>query len=450
VKEGRQESGLDLNTINFSINGQAVAYLVGHDAGLEAADTSSYYYRIYSSVSNLANGEYNIAVIGKDMAMNSLNEDTAQSHWTFVVDRRIPADPEFSLVGGFLDPLGGERWYSTRSPDFIVDFSSESNPVTIVDTMMTDTPTEGNAANCTNTSFNIFLCKFSSPKTSGGMFWADYGVIVKAFKTLADGTDSPAGEWVFDFTVDSEAPEFVPAFQTRFMDNINLTIGAVVSNENHPLAADLEILGRHYTPIYSTNNGSFYYFVWPVPDYAKDTDEGPQSMTLTLSDFAGNHHSVTLPVYIDLTAPRVEDLGIDVSNTVKIGNELFTAQPNVTVTGRFVDDDIDKVWVMPGDFNQTSGSLEGKKYADLSRTAGVPTSFSVSVRLIDPGAGKLAKAPMVYNFMLINQINDMQLFVRDKAGHVSQRSLKVITDIIAPESPMFCLGEDWYSCIPSP
>jgi|GEM_PF-7065889 len=449
VREGRQESGLYEEVISFTINGELVSYIIEHNEALEEADPANQYYRIYYPVDRIDDGVYDVAIEGADLAMNSFSEADASSHWTFEVDRRWPADPGFSLVGGFKGE-GEDRWYSRTSPDFIIDFSAESNPVTVVDVMMEDAPTEGSAATCTETGndSNIFRCVFTTPKLSVGAFWADYGVLIKAFKTLDDGTDSPVGTWgPFLFTVDDQPPEFVPIMQTRFMDNINLTVGAIVSNENHRLHADLEIFGEHYAPLYSSNNGSFYYFVWAVPDYTKD-QEGETSIKITLADFAMNSRTVTVPVYVDLTAPRVENISIDITNTVKIGTELFTANPNVTVSGRFIDDDIDKVWIMPGDFNETTGTLEGKKYADIKYDGSRPESFTVSVRLIDPGAGTLARAPVVYNYMLINQINNMTLYVRDKAGHVSYRSMRVISDIAPPIEPVFCLGEEWFNCMP--
>jgi hypothetical protein len=447
VKEGKQESGIWEDSFNFTINGKAAAFVIDHDADLEASDPNAYYYRIYYSVSNLKDGEYDISVVGKDLAMNGLDESSVSAAWTFIVDRNIPKDPGFTLVGGFPDQTG-ERWYSRESPDFIMDFSAERDPVTITDVIMEDTPTEGGAANCTNTSRNVFRCVFTTPKTSSGVFWADYGVIVKAFKSLDDGTDSNTGSYgPFPFTVDDQPPEFTPVMKTRFMDNINLTIGAIVTNENHPLYGDMEMFGAHYFPIYSSRNGTFYYFVWAVPDYDKDK-EGPTGMVITLSDFAQNKRSVTVPVYLDLTAPRIDNVSIVVSNTVEIGKELFTAQPNVTVSGRLIDDDIDRVWVMPGDFNNATMTLEGKKYADIKYSGGVPESFTVSVRLMDPSAGKKTTSAIRYNMMLINQINNMTLYVSDKAGHVSHRQLKVISDIVPPNAPMFCLGENWVACMP--
>jgi hypothetical protein len=448
VKEGRQQSGIWRESVNMTVDGRAVSYTIEHVAELEDSDSQNNYFRIYYHASALADGDYDVSLDAKDLAGNELDESQSSSHWAFTVDRNAPEPPAFSLVGGWPDQTG-ERWYARESPDFMLDFSANRNSVTVVDVMMEDAATEGGAANCTNTSRNVFLCRFATPKAPGGIFWADYGVIVKAFKTLDDGTNSNIRSYgPFAFTVDDQPPSFIPALQTRFMDNFNLTIGAVVTNENHPLFADIELFGVHYAPYYSSNNGSSYYFMWDIPDYGKEK-EGPTTLVLTLSDFAQNRRSVSIPVYLDLTAPRLDNISIDISNTVDIGTELFTAQPNVTVSGRFIDDDIDRVWVVPGDFNMTSGSLEGKKYADIRYAGSVPESFSVSVRLFDPGAGTKMRTPIKYNFMLINQINNMNLYVRDKAGHVSTRKLKVISDIVAPSSPMFCLGENWIDCMPT-
>jgi hypothetical protein len=437
VREGRLESGIFEDSLNITVNNDVLEASIEHDEQLEAMDPNNYYYKIYFPVPNAPDNEYEVSIEGTDLATNPFNEDTASSHWTFIVDRSFPADPYFRLVDGFPGPPGSDRWYADHSPDFIIDFSDEPNPVTIVDVMMEATETEGGAANCTNTSFNIFLCKFTTPKSpssEAGAFWADYGVIIKAFKTLDDDTDSPTGEFgPFQFTVDDQAPIFAPDFQRRFMDNINLTIGALVTNEHHPLHADMEILGEHYNPIYSSNDGAFYYFTWEVPDYTKE-DEGDQNMTITLFDFAGNKNSVTVPVYIDLTAPRLENVTVDISNTIMIGEELFTASPNVTISGNFIDDDIAEVWIVPGDYDAVTQSFEGRKSADITYVDGVPQSFSLSVRLLDPEAGSLATSPIMHRYMLINQVNNMTLFARDLAGHVSHKKLSVISDIAPPLS----------------
>ncbi|MFC1741242.1 carboxypeptidase-like regulatory domain-containing protein [Nanoarchaeota archaeon] len=448
VKEGTGESGLFNNSVDFLMNGHAVTYSIERAREYEALDPNSRYHKIYHSVDNLDDGDYNIAVEGTDLALNPFNEDSTSSHWTFNIDRNVPANPYFELIGGFSGPPGDDRWYVTKSPDFIVDFSAEPNDVTLVDIIMESTPTEGEAADCTETEYNIFYCKFATPKTTGGMAWMDYGVIIKAYKILDDKTQSNTGTYgPFKFTVDDQAPDYTLAFQTRFMDNINLTLFAWVKNERHSLYADLEVLGQHYKPLYTSGQEQLYYFVWNVPDYKK-VDEGNTSMKVTLSDFAGNKRSVTIPVYIDLTAPRIANLTIGISNTVEIGTELFTSYPSVVVSGTLIDDDIDRVWVYPGDFNETTGVANDKKLANITYVDGKPDAFTVSVKLPDPSVGGLALSPIVYSHMLINHINNMSIFASDIAGHISRRDLQVITDITPPSGPLFCLGEDWTKCLP--
>jgi len=70
------------------------------------------------------------------------------------------------------------------------------------------------------------------------------------------------------------------------------------------------------------------------------------------------------------------------------------------------------------------------------------------VKLIDPSAGKSAKSAIVYNYMLINQINNMTLYAKDTAGHISTKKLRVISDFTPPMSPTFCVGESYSSCLP--
>jgi hypothetical protein len=459
IKEGVQESGLYEEGLSFTLNGEPVTYFIEHDLEAEANDPVHHYFRIYAPVANLEDGIYHVAVDGSDLAKNWFDETNYPAHWAFDVDTSIPEDPEFRLVGGRKDPTGGDRWYVDHSPDFIIDFSLERDPVTVVDVFMESAPSQGNAAVCNETDdFNVFLCRFTTPKPGSsqvGPFWADYGVIVEAFQTLADGTDSDSGMYgPFPFTVDDEAPDFDVAMNTRFMGDVNLTVGVIVRNEHHPLEASMGILGGTYAPYYSSNNGSFYYFIWDVPDF-DSADEGATDLTLTLSDFAGNSNSKTVPVYIDLTPPSIADVTIEVSDTVPIGTELFTAQPNVTVSGTFVDEDIFKVWIMPGDYDPITETYGEKKNADLIFDVnGIPESFIVSVNLMDPSAGIPVQEPEVYsymlNYMLISQINNMTLFVMDTAGHLSHKPLRVISDIAPPLPPTFCVGEEGLLCMPVP
>jgi hypothetical protein len=455
VREGRDESGVYNNSINFTVNGAPVKYIMTHDAALEAIDASSQYFMISYPAVNLKNGIYTIRVTGTDKARNPFDQSDLASEWSFFVDDNIPYEPEFSLIDGFPAEFGPDRWYARSSPDFVLDFTNEIAPVTLVDISMMDSPTAGEAAACVNSSFNVFTCKFKEPKTSSGSTWADYGVIAKAYKTLTDGTKSHTGNWTFEFTVDDQPPlfNFTPRdspsmnsrMRLRFMDNINLTLFAAVMNEHHPLKADIEILGKHYTPYYSPNNGEFYDFIWPVPDY-QSAEEGYADLTLTLSDFAHNSQSVTRQVYIDLTAPRLEDINVEYSsNTVNIGGEMFTGGNRITVTGNFIDEDIETVWTVPGNYDNTTGITEGKAFGELIYDGKVPISFIVNVSLPNPEVGKKESA-FLYNEMLINSINNMTLYVRDTAGHESSKKLRVIRDYTPPMDPMFCVGEDAENC----
>jgi hypothetical protein len=311
---------------------------------------------------------------------------------------------------------------------------------------MDATPTISNAASCILTERNVFRCAFTEPKTTGVGFWADYGVHIKAHKVLDDNTLSDVGDYgAFWFTVDDEPPRFTPKFQQRFRDNVDITIGVSVENEKHALSADLEILGEHYSPLYASKNGSMYYFTWHVPDYGV---EGTTNMVISMSDFAGNSRSVTVPVYVDLTPPRMSNVQVDVSDTVIIGGERFTSQPTAVITGRFIDDDITKIWAQPGNFNATTGVTDNRTYGLVQFDAsGGSVSFTVTVALPDPNRGRAVMAPFEYNDMLISYINELKLYARDIAGHENSMDLRVIRDIAAPRTPTFCLGSEWYDCV---
>jgi hypothetical protein len=447
AREGKQESGINQNTINITLNRKPVAFTVQHDLEQEAADPANNYYKIYHSARELKDGFYEVEVTAKDFAGNILNEETADAQWIFEVDTNIPDDPEFSLLGGFKGAAGDERWYARSTTGFIADFSAETNPVTITNIFDEEHPGE-RAASCENTSFNVFRCTFTEPKTSGGANWKDYGIVLRAYKTLDDETRSDEGSWLFRFTIDDTPPNFTPTFNRRFRDQIALTIYANVSNEKYPLKASIDILGARFAPLHTSNNGSFYYFIWNVPDYASE-QEGATSMEVTLTDYAGNSHSVTIPVYIDLTPPRIEEVRITVSNTVEIGGELFTAQPNVTVSGRFgaSDEDIYKVWLIKGAGGAVPGPETERAYASITYEERIPKLFDVSVKLIDPRAGSRIPGPISYGEMLISQINNMTLYASDTAGHVSRRRLEVMSDMVPPGEPRFCVGREMVECV---
>ncbi|NQU78346.1 carboxypeptidase regulatory-like domain-containing protein [Candidatus Woesearchaeota archaeon] len=570
VKEGRDESGIFMEDINFTINNEPVSYDIEKLTYLEDIDPINDYYRIFFHVDNLEDGEYDVSIEGSDLAMNPFSEDGTSSHWVFNVDRTLPARPEFRLNGGFKGPPEDTRWYARSTDGFVVDFSNEENPVEVVDILMESAPTEGGAATCvregesglverkywTGTIYssesldfapgaihdsidegetknytingteyevtaliitewwdgryklkingevtselgpgdiqilsdgtfltvdtlvepeegpdylsfylgeftgeliekeapeepedqsNIFHCTFTSPKVVTDGTWSDFGVIVRAHKTLNDGSISNDGYYgPFLFTVDDQPPNFVLSFNNRFRDNFDLEIRAFVYNEHHPLFADLEFLGEHHAPIISNNNGSAYLFIWEIEDYQK-ADEGEHDMTITLADFARNSKSIEMSGYLDLTAPSIENISIDISNTtINIGDKIFTSSPNVTISGIFVDDDIDAVWIIDSEGQKEMATL----YLDES---GTPISFNVSVRVPSPEAGTSIddpfELPLMNYFIMVNFVNDIEIFVKDKAGHISRKDLRVITDVEGPVSPTFCIGEDW-SCIP--
>lgn len=424
LKEGRHESGLDNSSVNMSINGKPVAFSFTHDEEFESLDASSYYYRVQTSLSNVDDGNYTVVVNARDFARNPVSQDPLSSSWTFTVDHKAPHEPLFTLIGGILGPL--DRWYINHAPQFTLEFS-DADPVTVTDIYMDSFEDVGGAAVCVNESFNRFICTFTEAKGAlPGEFWADYAVLVSAFKTLADGSDSPTGFYgPFEFTVDDEAPDFTLSFNKRVRKGVDLPISADVANEKHPLYSNLTVKGEDFT-LYSSTNGSGYLFIWSVPDYDK-SQEGDAIMEFTLSDYAQNYNVLSVPIYIDLTPPSIANVVINISNTITIGGEKFTSHANVSISGDLVDDDVVAVWVIPGDYNETTGVVEDEKMATLIRdAAGVARSFEVMVRL----QGEVG----------FTEVNRMVLFVKDAAGYISQRNLRVVKDLEPPKEPVFCTG----------
>ncbi|HII71469.1 TPA: hypothetical protein HA265_01815 [Candidatus Woesearchaeota archaeon] len=182
-----------------------------------------------------------------------------------------------------------------------------------------------------------------------------------------------------------------------------------------------------------------FNFVWQVPDFRKDQGvEGDQTLTVRVEDFAGNYDTIQFDVFLDLTPPSITNIDINISNTIHIAGEAFTANPNVTICGTFFDDDVSAVWVVPGDYNETTQTFGDKKYGVIQEEDG-DLGFCVEVVLYDPSAGGPIE-PFMYNEMLISQINDMVIFVQDEAGHVSSKPLRVYRDVAPPMSPRFTLS----------
>ncbi|MBI5398945.1 hypothetical protein HZB03_05770, partial [Candidatus Woesearchaeota archaeon] len=426
LKEGKHESGIDNATISMFINGKTVPFTVKHDLVREKLDASSYYYRIEVPVVNLKDGEYAVAVNARDFARNQISQKPIPSKWNFTVDHLAPKAPEFNLVDGTLGP--DDRWYINKPPQFTLVFN-DPDPVTIVDTFMDDATGPGGAATCKNTSFNAFLCTFTTPKTAApGFFWSDYGVLVSAFKTLSDESKSPKGVYgPFEFTVDEEAPQYKLSFNTRVRKSFDLLMTADVANENHPLFSKMKVKGQEFF-LLSSKNGSTYSFTWQVPDYSKLAgDEGPATMEFTLSDYAQNANTTTVPIYIDLTPPSATNVDIKISNTVTIGGEQYTSHANVTITGDLVDDDVVAVWTLPGDFNETTGKAADKKMATLVKDpSGIAKSFLIEVKL----KGDIG----------FTEVNNMILVIKDAAGYETFKKLRVIKDLEAPKAPVICVG----------
>lgn len=454
VKEGREESGLYEDSVEVTIGDVPVSFEIEHDEDLEAQDPLNYYYRIVYHAVDLEDGTYIIDFSGTDKAGSEFDQTEESSLFFITVDTNVPLRPEFYLVDGFQSPMADStRWFARESPDFVINFTNEIDTVvTISDVRMDTTPTEGDAAECTRITEgkNAFYCVFTEPKTTGESFWADYGVWIDAYKTLTDGSDSPVGSYLYEFTVDDQAPAFDFSLsesdiwgvdmRKRFMDNINLSVFAIVVNEHHTLEAELEILGKTYPAPYSYNSGEFYTFMWEVPDYDK-ADEGYHDLTLTLTDFAENTHSETKTVYIDLTAPRITDVEISYSGTVPIAGEEFTSRSVVNVSGTLLDDDVTDVWIVPGSYNDETQSYDGQQdgvviYSDDNEEH----SESFFIEVVLPNEVGIVESQFLYNEMVINSINNMTLFARDIAGHTSSIPLRIYRDLAPPLEPDFYVG----------
>ncbi|MFC1723203.1 hypothetical protein ACFL0V_03615 [Nanoarchaeota archaeon] len=430
IMEGITESGLDFNSTSFFINDIPVPYFIEE---IQSPDVSNHHYKIYYPVYDIDDATYEVRVETSDLAMNRINES-----WTVIVDKGLPADPEFSIPECRVGFGNDTRWYC-QDPvhDFVMDFSDERDNVSIQDVFMESSPTIGEAATCSETEYNVFLCTFTTEKTMDpGFFWADYGVTINAFKTLDDGTTSNTGIYgPFPFTVDNEDPAYNTTFNPRLRDNFNFTISAQVTNENHPLIAIVTLINQQFFS-FAASSGNQYNFVLPVPDYSQD-QEGPHDLVFQLMDSAGNWNTITYNIWLDLTAPTIAELFYSIPEEFIFNGIPFTPYPNITISGTFDPEhtDIEAIWVLPGDYNATSGTFTDKKFGRVWEEDDV-MHFEVNVRLYDATSGETIEPEYQYQ-QLITLLRTMSVRIIDQAGHVTERSLRIIYDITAPEDPTF-------------
>ncbi|MBT5021378.1 hypothetical protein HON01_01045, partial [Candidatus Woesearchaeota archaeon] len=446
VTEDNSESGIDNESIVFSISGgnfldETVPAQVERSFDLENSSDHPQFngkkvYRIFYSVYDLEEATYEVEIYAEDLAGNILDENIASASWTFMVDKSAPIYPNFELVPGFpgltISENSTPRWYSSQNnPEFSLEFFDD-DPITITSVSLLSTPFSDNA-NCTESEdiFNFFNCKFfNNDVTDMNQTSQDYALNIEAFKTLADGTDSPRGIYgPFEFTIDSQAPDFeILNFKPRIRDDFNFTMNFDVDNEVHPLQVSITLTNANgetkefdqYVTLPSSTG--FYSFDWPVNI---DWPDGNYSFSLTLKDFAGNYNTYNDYIYLDTTYPAFSIDLINVSNAFKIDNEWYTANSNVTITGT-TDSDTYYIWVSPGDWNESTQAFAEKKAAVITKTNGVPSGFHVSVLL----SGKLKEEVP----------NKFTIGVIDQAGNPNIKDFNIVQDLLEPATPSFYIS----------
>ncbi|MBU0461979.1 MAG: hypothetical protein KJ574_05315, partial [Nanoarchaeota archaeon] len=441
VKELKEGSGIDESTINLTLTDESgIEVPLVTNLVLENDDGVFNNYAVKVASRFFEDGDYTVKAYLEDWAGNPLDNNETPLAWTFSVDSRAPPRPIFRIVGGNpgpdIEPNTGQpmRWFTkANTPQFTLEFE-EDDPVTVEDIAFASSPTQGDRADCVkNNVTNFFTCTFSEPVTvMPGFAWADYGILVDAFKTLADGTDSDTATYgPFDFTIDHEAPDFVMRFNHRIRDSYNLGINATVRNEGHPLKGFFEVLGTNY-PLAMTNmmmedyGVVGYSFIWPVPALSR-TYEGDHDMVITLEDYAGNAATLDDAVYIDLTAPSIRNLTLDISKILVIGSQYYTRYANITISGDFNDDDVNMIWVEPGTYNVSTAQYEQRTFGSINFDAmGSSRTFSINVQLRGEEGAEI--------------LNNMTIFLTDIAGHLTSMSLNVWRDLKAPRAPRFCIN----------
>lgn len=387
-------------------------------------------------------GEYNVSFNIEDKAGNQLDESLAAKEFIFIVDKSVPRLKEFRLDDANKGPEYPSRWYTQNTnPTFVLDFTDDINPVEITSIRFDAQITSDGVANCTSTIFNIFTCSFLEPPRTQDGVWPDFGLKVYARKTLDDGTQTkiyelPGPNSSFEFTIDNEAPNVNFDLPSRVMDDVEIEFLATINNENHQVnsiiqpVTGLSNAGDIYVTDYS---GQEYSYVWSIPDLSKTRgDEGDKDIKIVFEDLAGNSVEISNNVFMDLTPPSIDIDAISYTNVVKIGDVKYTASANVSILGSILDDDVQRIYLEPGNFNEKTQTYEESTPALLKRVGGIPKTFEINARV----KGDLNE----------EILNEYILVVIDQAGHSSKHKVQITKDLKAPATPIICVDKDAGIC----
>ncbi|MBT7903479.1 hypothetical protein HN587_06470 [Candidatus Woesearchaeota archaeon] len=446
VTEDGDESGLNYDSVEFVINGgphldEIVPANITRLTELENNTESTLFYgkkvyEIFYEVSDLDDGTYDVSITATDLAGNSLSEELEDASWEFIVDQQAPISPEFSLVGGFSEPVelslpdSNPRWYVNKpNPMFKLDFSENNDPVTVTSVnLFSKFPDSTDDATCSaiNGSFNEFLCSFNFPIDDENQIYQDYSFNITAFKTLDDGTDSDDGLFgPFEFTIDQQAPNFtVDTFKTRIRTGETYTIILEVNNEYHPLNASFVAGPQEGEAVAYKQNGTtkLFDYDWNV----NVSENGNHSYDLILSDFAGNSNDWHGSFLLDNIKPNFTVNVVNITNLFEINGVWYTSNGNLTLNGT-VDSDTAFVWVAPGDYNETTETFDDKKDGTLIKKNGTPYAFTISIIL----SGQIGQ----------EVTNIFTILVADEAGNIHMKNINIIQDLKQPDDPEFYIQQ---------
>ncbi|RME78683.1 hypothetical protein D6774_00395 [Candidatus Woesearchaeota archaeon] len=440
VSEETAGSGINLASAQLFINNISVNFTVTNVT--DTSEGKTYYY-FETETFVFPEGEYNVSFFVEDNAGNPLDQTLTSKDWTFIIDKSVPLLKEFRVLNATRGPENPPRWYTQdTNPTFVLDFSTEPNPVEITAIRFDHQISGDSVATCTQEEFNIFTCTFFEPPFRPQGTWPDYGLKVYARKTLDDGTQTkiyelPGANTSFEFTIDNEAPNIDLIIPRRVKDNEEVSFTAMINNENHQVNVELtpvQGLSKSGTIAITNYAGQTYNYLWTIPDLTKTQgDEGEKQLELIFSDLAGNTRTVTQNVFVDLTPPSIDISQINFTNVVTINDKLYTASANVSIKGNLLDEDIEQIYLKPGNFNGEDGTYEERQDATIRRIGGgKPSTFEVNVRV----KGDLGE----------EVLNQYELFVRDEAGHISTYPVQITKDLKPPATPIICVDRDAGIC----
>ncbi|MFC1755536.1 hypothetical protein ACFL96_19450 [Thermoproteota archaeon] len=423
VRESLDSSQVDPASIILILNG--IPLPLANISGITKTSDNRYnYYNITYLSPTPLNGTYFVNFTGTDFALNQfIATESASPSWIFTVNEDSPIKPRFIVDGGI---FYNNVWYVKESPVFSLEFF-DPGPVDILNYYRNFIGNYVNVPACKGTAdSNLFTgCVFEPPLKSrvvGSIIDDEHQIIVNAKKVFTDLTAGPPADIFLEkVVIDNITPEIEYIdFPKKIRENSEVIIETVVLNEAHDLNATLFFNESWHDLTQVSQQGSNYFFKWKTPqlDFSnpaiKEKYEGFHNITIRIADYAGNFDIWYNRTYLDLSNPNIDGIFVFVRPTRVLDPGLVTNQTEILITGNFTDDDIESIYIKPGDYIPATG-----KFENISELANI-IEHDFELTMIINGT---------FN---ITTLNMFTLFMEDDAGYASSVPLSVVADLEPP------------------